>query len=102
MGAWAGGVVGGALPAVRNNLGLGLLSQAGVAIGLALASYERFCECGPEGEVLGFTIISVITATTFVVQIFGPIGVKVAITRAGEVGRAGVGPDAWASELDGD
>ncbi len=102
LGAWAGGVVGGALPAVRNNLGLGLLSQAGVAIGLALASYERFCECGPEGEVLGFTIISVITATTFVVQIFGPIGVKVAITRAGEVGRAGVGPDAWASELDGD
>jgi Kef-type K+ transport system membrane component KefB len=102
FGAWAGGTVGGADPEVRNNLGLGLLSQAGVAIGLALASYERFCECGPEGETLGFTIISVITATTFVVQIFGPIGVKIAITRAGEIGRAGRGLDGWASDGDVD
>jgi Kef-type K+ transport system membrane component KefB len=97
-GAWVGGTLGRALPAVRQNLGFGLLSQAGVAIGLAMASYERFCECGPEGEELGFTIISVITATTFVVQIFGPIGVKFAITRAGEVGRANEGSNGWASD----
>jgi Kef-type K+ transport system membrane component KefB len=100
VGAWAGGVVGGAAPEVRQNLGLGLLSQAGVAIGLALSCQERFSECGPEGEALGFTILSVITATTFVVQVFGPIGVKVAITRAGEIGRAGRGLEGWASDGD--
>jgi Kef-type K+ transport system membrane component KefB len=97
-GAWLGGTLGGAEPAVRNNLGLGLLSQAGVAIGLALASSNRFCAYGQEGEALGNTIISVITATTFVVQIVGPICVKLAISRAGEIGRAKLEHDPWASE----
>jgi Kef-type K+ transport system membrane component KefB len=98
FGAWLGGTLGGAEPAVRNNLGLGLLSQAGVAIGLALASSRRFSAYGPEGEVLGALVINVITATTFVVQIVGPISVKWAISRAGEIGRATLEHDAWVSE----
>jgi Kef-type K+ transport system membrane component KefB len=98
VGAWLGGTLGAAEPAVRNNLGLGLLSQAGVAIGLALASADRFCVYGEEGEALGNLILSVITATTFVVQIIGPIGVKIAVSRAGEIGRAGLEHDPWASE----
>jgi Kef-type K+ transport system membrane component KefB len=97
-GAWLGGTLGKAAPAVRDNLGLGLLSQAGVAIGLAIASQNRFTPLGEEGAALGALVISVITATTFIVQIFGPIGVKLAITRAGEVGQAKVGAGAWASE----
>jgi hypothetical protein len=75
-----------------------LLSQAGVAIGLALASASRFSSYGPEGEALGHLIINVITATTFVVQIIGPVCVKFAISRAGEIGRATLEHDAWASE----
>jgi Kef-type K+ transport system membrane component KefB len=98
LGAWAGGHLGGAEPAVKNNLGLGLLSQAGVAIGLALACCNRFSHLGPEGEALGNLIISVITATTFIVQVFGPIGVKVAIQRAGEIGAARDHAGGWASE----
>jgi Kef-type K+ transport system membrane component KefB len=98
MGAWLGGTVGGAEPVVRNNLGLGLLSQAGVAIGLALSSANRFSPYGAEGQALGALIINVITATTFVVQIVGPICVKFAISRAGEIGRATLEHDAWASE----
>ena len=98
FGAWLGGTLGGAERAVRNNLGLGLLSQAGVAIGLALASSRRFSAYGPEGEALGALVINVITATTFVVQIVGPISVKWAISRAGEIGRATLEHDAWVSE----
>jgi Kef-type K+ transport system membrane component KefB len=98
FGAWLGGTVGGAEPAVRNNLGLGLLSQAGVAIGLALASASRFSVYGGEGQALGALIINVITATTFVVQIVGPICVKSAIRRAGEIGQATLEHDAWVSE----
>jgi len=98
FGAWLGGTVGGAEPVVRNNLGLGLLSQAGVAIGLALSSANRFSAYGEEGQALGALIINVITATTFVVQIVGPISVKFAISRAGEIGRATLEHDAWASE----
>ena len=88
FGVLAGGRLGGADPVVRNNLGFGLLSQAGVAIGLALDCDCRFAEFGPEGEELGSLILTVITATTFVVQLIGPIMVKVAITRAGEIGQA--------------
>jgi Kef-type K+ transport system membrane component KefB len=87
-GAWLGGRLSGAVPAVRDNLGFGLLSQAGVAIGLSLSIANRFDVYGAEGEELGTLVITVITATTFVVQLIGPIMVKHAITRAGEVGKA--------------
>jgi Kef-type K+ transport system membrane component KefB len=97
-GAWVGGKLGGAPPLVRDNLGFGLLSQAGVAIGLALASAGRFSRLGPEGVALGALIINVITATTFIVQMIGPIFVKHAIQRAGEIGQAKLGPEVWASE----
>ena len=97
-GAWLGGKVGGALPVVSQNLGMGLLSQAGVAMGLAIASADRFSQFGEEGVALSALIINVICATTFIVQIIGPIFVKLAITRAGEIGRAKLGPDPWASE----
>jgi hypothetical protein len=77
---------------------MGLLSQAGVAMGLAIASGDRFSNLGSEGAALSELIINVICATTFIVQIIGPIFVKLAITRAGEVGQAKLGPDPWASE----
>lgn len=97
-GAWMGGHLGGAIPQVRNNLGLGLLSQAGVAMGLAIASSRRFIHLGEEGETLAVLIINVILGTTFIVQLIGPIFVKVAIQRAGEIGGAKLSPEAWASE----
>lgn len=87
-GAWLGGWLGGASPQVRKYLGFGLLSQAGVAIGLCLSIAHRFDQYGPEGVQLGTTAINVITATTFVVQILGPIMLKFAIGRAGEIGKA--------------
>jgi NhaP-type Na+/H+ or K+/H+ antiporter len=85
-GAWMGAWAGRAVPTVRSYLGFGLLSQAGVAIGLALSVANRFDAYGEAGVQLGNVTINVITATTFVVQIVGPIMVKFAITRAGEVG----------------
>ena len=97
-GAWLGGKIGGAAAVVRNNLGFGLFTQGGVAIGLALACSKRFCLLGTEGEALGTMRLSVITATTFVVEIFGPIFVKLAIRRAGEIGKAKSEADVWASE----
>jgi Kef-type K+ transport system membrane component KefB len=97
-GSWIGGKIGKAESVVCNNLGFGLLSQAGVAIGLALASQQRFSTLGEEGEALGNLILNVITATTFVVQIIGPLFVKLAISRAGEIGQAKIEADPWASE----
>ena len=88
VGAWLGGTLGGALPQVRNNLGLALQPQAGVVLGLALASQDRFSSLGPDGIVLGNLILTVITATTLIQELIGPIGVKIAITRADEVNKA--------------
>ena len=50
------------------------------------------------GNHLGTLIISVITATTFLVQMVGPIVVKFAILRAGEMGKAKETENDWASE----
>lgn len=86
-GAWVGGYLGGVDPVVRDNLGLALLSQAGVAIGLALESSNRFGELGPAGEDLAEIVVSVVATTTFVVQLAGPLLVKLAIQRAGEIGQ---------------
>jgi Kef-type K+ transport system membrane component KefB len=98
FGARFGGEFGGAEPTVCKNLGLGLLSQAGVAVGLAINTGTRFLAYGPAGEALGYLIINVITASTFIVQIIGPICVKSAITRAGEIGKATGTIDDWATE----
>lgn len=57
-----------------------LLSQAGVAIGLSIVAGQAF-----PGE-FGNLVVTVVTATTFVVQIIGPISVKFAVDKAGETG----------------
>lgn len=57
-----------------------LLSQAGVAIGLSIAAGNDFAgSIGPE-------ILLIITATTFIVQLAGPVFVKIGVTKAGECG----------------
>ncbi len=57
-----------------------LFSQAGVAIGLSIVAGYRF------HDLIGNSIVIIITTTTFVVQIIGPVCVKWAVTQAGEVG----------------
>jgi hypothetical protein len=56
-------------------------------VGLSLTFANRLDAHGPAGVELGYTVVSVIAATTLVVQIIGPIMVKFAIGRAGEIGQ---------------
>ena len=65
---------------VRKYLPFCLLSQAGVAIGLSIAAGNDF------PDSIGPQIMLIITATTFIVQILGPICVKYGVAKAGEVG----------------
>ncbi|WP_455392436.1 cation:proton antiporter [[Eubacterium] cellulosolvens] len=68
---------------VQNYLGFAILSQAGVAIGLAiLVSSELSSLAG--GTNLGAIVITIITLSTIFFEIIGPISVKYALTRAGE------------------
>jgi Kef-type K+ transport system membrane component KefB len=84
LGAYVGARVSHAPQMVRRYLGFGLLSQAGVAIGLALEAWTTF-GAYPEGAKLGMLAINVITATTFIFQVLGPPLTKYAIFKAGEV-----------------
>ncbi len=84
-GAWMGSTLGGLEPKIRNNLGMGILSQAGVAIGLALIVKAEFAELGPMGEMLGSTVITTISATCIIFELIGPITTKIALKRAGEI-----------------
>jgi Kef-type K+ transport system membrane component KefB/predicted transcriptional regulator len=79
-GAWFGGKWSKAPAVVRKYLGLCLLPQAGVAIGLAILASQQF------GSELGHTIVIVVMTGTFLMEIFGPMLVKVGVKRAGEVG----------------
>lgn len=65
---------------VRKYLPWCLLSQAGVAIGLSIAASNDF------PDSVGPQIILIITATTFIVQILGPLCVRHGIIKAGEAG----------------
>lgn len=69
---------------IQKYLGFGLFTQAGVAIGLAMVVQREF---GLYGE-LATIAITTITATTIILEIIGPLGVKYAITKAGEIGQA--------------
>ncbi len=84
-GSWLASTAVHAEPVVRRWLGFALFSQAGVAVGLALAIAQEFDGVGPEARAVGTLIVNVIAATTFLVQIIGPPFVKFAVSRAGEI-----------------
>jgi len=80
LGSWFGARHSGAPAVVRKYLGICLLPQAGVAIGLAILAGQQF------NAELGHIIIMVVMTATFVMEILGPMLVKVGVQRAGEVG----------------
>lgn len=90
LGAWLGK----AEPMIKNYVGLGILSQAGVAIGLSLMIKQNLKNAGPlldassmmhRGEQIGGVIITTITATCIFFEIIGPILTKHALKKAGEI-----------------
>jgi len=83
FGSWLGARYSGSAVAVRKYLGICLLPQAGVAIGLAILASQQFKQFNP---VLGHFIIMVVMTATFLMEILGPMLVKVGVKKAGEVG----------------
>ncbi len=75
VGASIGGVCGGAERQVRRWMGLAVLPQAGVAMGMALVAANMF----PEHRQL---LLSIIISSTVIFEIIGPIFTRVALRRA--------------------
>lgn len=81
-GSYLAALISKADPVIRDNIGLGILSQAGVAIGLALLASQKLESLGmPE---VGTIIVTTIAATTVVFEVIGPLSARIAITRSGE------------------
>jgi len=75
---------------VKKYVGLGILSQAGVAIGLSLIVKHEFTLLdarynAPHALAIGSSVLATITATCIFFEIIGPILTKVALKRAGEI-----------------
>ncbi len=76
-GAHIGGALTKAEPKIKNRLGLGLLPQAGVAIGLATLSASTF-------PTMGTKILNLIMAAVFVYELIGPVLTKNILIKSGE------------------
>jgi len=95
----SGGLIGGARlgamfghveDKVKKYVGLGILSQAGVAIGLSLIVKHEFTLLdakynAPHAIKIGSSVLATITATCIFFEIIGPILTKIALRRAGEI-----------------
>jgi Kef-type K+ transport system membrane component KefB len=92
-GARLGATLGHVEDKIKKYVGLGILSQAGVAIGLALIVSSEFAGLGAvvdgvsHGSRIGTKVITTITATCLVFEIIGPILAKYALGKAGELGK---------------
>ncbi len=77
IGCNLGARLGKAPDVVRKYLGLGMLPQAGVAIGLAVLAQERF-------PVIGKNLSAIVLAGVVFYEILGPLFAKIAIQKAQE------------------
>jgi len=95
-GSVLGGIIGKADSKLTKYVGLGILSQAGVAIGLALMVKQEFQGMGGivhivkgipvyEGDIIGTIGITTITATCLFFELIGPVLTKLALSKAGEI-----------------
>jgi Kef-type K+ transport system membrane component KefB len=84
-GAWLGASIGGMGETLRRYLGMGILSQAGVAIGLSLIVKRELADFGESGFAIGTAVITTVTATCIFFEIIGPILTKIGLTKAGEI-----------------
>lgn len=78
-GASIGASVSKAPQTVKKYIGLGLLSQVGVAVGLAITVNREF----PNTDI-GTIVVTILLATTIVTEIVGPISTKFAVHKSGE------------------
>lgn len=85
-GAALGGIISKAPEMVRKYLGFGLLSQIGVAVGLAIMiSYEfPVNKYGQEGLQMSTLIINILLFTTIITEVVGPLMTKYAVIKSGE------------------
>ena len=80
LGAFTGAAMVKADKNVRNYLGLTLLPQAGVAIGMAQVVANT-----PEFAAQSSQIVTIVLCATLVYELVGPLITKIALVKSGEI-----------------
>ena len=78
VGAWTGGAISHADPLMRRWMGMALMPQAGVALGMALVAMQR----RPD---LGEVILPVVIASTVLFELIGPVLTRTGLVHVGDV-----------------
>jgi Kef-type K+ transport system membrane component KefB len=78
FGAWLGGLFAHGSKIERRWMGLALMPQAGVALGMALVATQRIPE-------LADTLLPIVISATVFFELIGPVLTRLALKRAGEV-----------------
>ena len=84
FGASIGGRIVNEVPAIQKYLGGTLLCQAGVALGLSFIIEETFVALGGDAQVMGVFILGVVAVSTMILEMVGPMAVKMSLKAAGE------------------
>lgn len=89
-GAYIGASLGHVDQKVKKYVGMGILSQAGVAIGLSLIVRHEFVQLDARyglehAAEIGASVLTTVTATCIFFEIIGPILTRVALKKAGEI-----------------
>jgi Kef-type K+ transport system membrane component KefB len=77
VGARLGAGLLGMEPVVKRFLGMALMAQAGLAVGLVITTQRRFADLAP-------AVTTIVLASVVVYEIVGPISTRFALVRAGE------------------
>ncbi|MFX1606462.1 MAG: cation:proton antiporter [Promethearchaeota archaeon] len=85
FGASIGGRLVKEVPAIQKYLGGCLLCQAGVALGLSFIIEETFVMLGGEAQAMGVLILGVVAVSTMILEMVGPMSVKMSLRAAGEL-----------------
>ncbi|MBY8996763.1 MAG: cation:proton antiporter [Candidatus Thorarchaeota archaeon] len=74
------------VPAIQKYLGGCLLCQAGVALGLSFIIEETFlAHPMVEAQIIGLLILGVVALSTMILEMVGPMAVKMSLRAAGEL-----------------
>jgi Kef-type K+ transport system membrane component KefB len=80
LGAWVGGTLSHAAPTLRRWMGMALMPQAGVALGMALVATQRFPQFSE-------TIFPVVIGATVLFEAIGPVLTRTALVHVGDIRR---------------
>jgi Kef-type K+ transport system membrane component KefB len=92
LGSYVTAAIAGMPSKVTNNIPIALITQAGVAVGLAAIAVSRLSAIGTEDAlIIAAILLDLIAVSVLVAEIIGPLLLKKAIFQAGENDQAHLG-----------